>query len=424
MGAAAALLTLSVLLALGVLLACGDARGDPRDAAPAGRHAATAPPTRTHADTMVDSARAVSARIEQRCASDTKMTRLAAALRADSDSARTDSIRRVTADSTTPVGSDSTHAMSSLAPERARVASRDSAPAARHRSSHRTKRHVVAMAAPRPAAWHGAVAKRAVSQTPLAGSLFPGCRVVSYYGNPFSKRMGILGEIKPDSMLDRLQRQADAYEHADSATPVIPALELIVTVAQGSAGRDSMYRARMPDSVIEKVASWAERRGYLLILDVQVGRSSVRRELAPLMKYLVRPTVHLALDPEFAMRAGKVPGRVIGTLDAAQVNVAADTLAALVSEYQLPPKMLIVHRFTSPMLTNHERIHLDPRVQVVIDMDGFGAPVLKRSSYARYIFDHPVQFAGFKLFYKNDKPLLTPEQVLKLVPVPVFIMYQ
>jgi len=402
------------LLAVGVFIACGDARGDSPRAAT--RAAAAAAP-RTHADTMLDSAHAVTARLDQRCQSATRMTSLLAAIRADSDSARADSIRRAEQDSIRLAsadslgGADSTHD--------------GGAPAhgtGRHRA--RRTRHPAAVVAAQPAAWHGEIARRALDQMPLPGSLFPGCRVVAFYGNPFSKRMGILGEINPDSMLARLQRQSDEYLRADSTTPVLPALELIVTVAQGAAGRDGMYRARMPDSVIDKVASWAERRGYLLILDVQVGRSSVRSEIAPLLKYLRRPTVHLALDPEFAMSATKVPGHVIGTLDASQVNVAADTLAALVTQYQLPPKMLIVHRFTRPMLTNHERIHLDPRVQMVIDMDGFGAPHLKRSSYLHYIFDHPVQFAGFKLFYKNDKPMLTPEQVVKLKPIPVFIMYQ
>jgi hypothetical protein len=367
---------------------------------------------------MLDSAHAVTARQQQRCASDARLTSELAAIRADSDSARADSIRRAAQDSAALASADSLGARDS--------AQGGSSHGVRTTSRRRTRRvhHAAATVAAQPASWHDAVARRALGQTPLPGSLFPGCRVVSYYGNPFSKRMGILGEINPDSMLARLQRQADAYASADSTTPVIPALELIVTVAQGNAGRDGMYRARMPDSVIDKVASWAERRGYLLILDVQVGRSSVRSEIAPLVKYLVRPTVHLALDPEFAMQGTKVPGHVIGTLDASQVNVAADTLAALVTEYQLPPKMLIVHRFTRPMLTNHERIHLDPRVQMVIDMDGFGAPTLKRSSYLHYIFEHPVQFAGFKVFYKNDKPMLTPAQVVKLKPIPVFVMYQ
>ena len=268
----------------------------------------------------------------------------------------------------------------------------------------------------------GVAAPAAPARRP--GSLFPGCRVVSYYGNPMSKRMGILGEIAPDSMLARLARQAAAYAAVDSGRPVIPALELIATVAQASPGKSSLYRLRMSDSLIARVAGWAEKNHYLLILDVQTGRSTVAAEIAPLMKYLARPYVHLALDPEFSVSAKRIPGKVIGRMDAADVNIASGMLATLVDSLQLPPKMLIVHRFTSPMLSNHQKIKLDPRVQVVIDMDGFGPPRLKYGSYKAYVHDRPVQFAGFKVFYKNDKPMLTPAQVLELDPVPLFVMYQ
>ena len=258
----------------------------------------------------------------------------------------------------------------------------------------------------------------------LPGSLFPGCRVVAYYGNPMSKRMGILGEIKPDSMLARLAKQAAAYAAVDSSRPVLPALELIATVAQAGPGRTGLYRARMPDTLIERVMGWAEAHHYLVILDIQTGRSTMAAEMVPLMKYLARPYVHLALDPEFSIGTKKIPGQVIGRIDAADVNAVSSVLAQLVDSLKLPPKMLIVHRFTRPMLSNHERIKLDPRVQIVIDMDGFGAPHLKYGSYKAYVHDRPVQFAGFKVFYKNDKPMLTPQQVLELDPVPLFIMYQ
>jgi hypothetical protein len=256
------------------------------------------------------------------------------------------------------------------------------------------------------------------------GSLFPGCRVVAYYGNPMSKRMGILGEINPDSMLARLAKQAAAYHAVDSTRPVLPALELIATVAQAGPGRSGLYRARMPDTLIERVMGWAETHHYLVILDIQTGRSTMAAEMVPLMKYLSRPYAHLALDPEFSIGTKKIPGKVIGRIDAADVNAVSAVLANLVDSLALPPKMLIVHRFTRPMLSNHERIKLDPRVQIVIDMDGFGAPHLKYGSYKAYVHDRPVQFAGFKVFYKNDKPMLTPAQVLQLDPVPLFIMYQ
>jgi hypothetical protein len=258
----------------------------------------------------------------------------------------------------------------------------------------------------------------------LAGSLLPGCRIVAYYGNPMSKRMGILGEIKPDSMLARLAKQAAAYAAVDSGRPALPALELIATVAQAGPGRSGQYRARMPDTLIARVMGWAEANHYLVILDIQTGRSTVASEMVPLMKYLARPYVHLALDPEFSIGATKIPGKVIGRMDAADVNVASSMLAALVDSLHLPPKMLIVHRFTSPMLSNHHKIKLDPRVQIVIDMDGFGPPRLKYGSYKAYVHDRPVQYAGFKLFYKNDKPMLTPAQVMEMDPVPLFIMYQ
>ncbi|MEO7039239.1 MAG: hypothetical protein ABI186_04320 [Candidatus Elarobacter sp.] len=258
----------------------------------------------------------------------------------------------------------------------------------------------------------------------LAGSLFPGCRVIAFYGNPMSKRMGILGEIKPDSMLERLAKQAAAYAAVDSGRPALPALELIATVAQAGPGKSGLYRARMPDTLIARVMGWAEKHHYLVILDIQTGRSTMAAEMVPLMKFLAKPYVHLALDPEFSIGTKKIPGKVIGRIDAADVNAVSAVLAALVDSLKLPPKMLIVHRFTTPMLSNHQKIKLDPRVQIVIDMDGFGPPTLKYGSYKAYVHDRPVQFAGFKLFYKNDKPILTPAQVMEMDPVPLFIMYQ
>jgi hypothetical protein len=258
----------------------------------------------------------------------------------------------------------------------------------------------------------------------LPGSILPHSRIVVYYGNPMSKRKGILGQIPPDSMLSRLDDEVRAYTAADSTTPAIPALDLIVTVAQASAGSDGKYRLRMPDTLIDRVAAWADRAHALLFLDVQPGRSSVAAEIAPLIKYLERPTVHLALDPEFAMTPTRVPGKVVGTIDASTINEAAATLASLVEANHLPPKLLIVHRFTRPMVTHADRITLDPRVQIIMNMDGFGPDWMKLASYRAYVAAQPVEYTGIKLFYKNDKPLMSPQEVLGLLPVPVLVMFQ
>jgi hypothetical protein len=208
---------------------------------------------------------------------------------------------------------------------------------------------------------------------------------------------------------------------------VQPGLHLIVSVAQGAPGKNGMYRLRMTDSLINWWCNLAESKGYLMFLDVQVGHSTVQSELQPLIPYLKRPYVHLALDPEFSMhhdKEGVVPGKKIGTMDAAEVNYAIQTLQNLVKQNNLPPKILVVHRFTQKMLTNYREIRPVPEVQVVINMDGFGPPWLKRDSYEAYERMQPVQFTGFKLFYKNDHPMLTREQVVKLDPSPVFITFQ
>jgi hypothetical protein len=127
--------------------------------------------------------------------------------------------------------------------------------------------------------------------------------------------------------------------------------------------------------------------------------------------------------------SGKRPGTVIGTFDAVDINYAATYLAQLVKEYELPPKILIVHRFTEKMVTNYKQIVPLPEVQIVMDMDGWGFPGQKKRTYRDVIESEPVQFTGLKLFYKNDllqdpKKMMTPEEILKLIPSPSYIQYQ
>jgi len=263
---------------------------------------------------------------------------------------------------------------------------------------------------------------------PLPGSILPARRIVAYYGNPLSKRMGILGELPPKDMLARLDKEVAAWNKADPAHPVQPALHLIVVVAQGAPGRDGKYRLRMADTLVETVTSWAAQRNALLFLDIQVGKATVQEEIPRLEKFLSRPNVHLGLDPEFSMKYGDKPGAKIGTMSSEDVNFAIGYLAKLVTANSLPPKILVVHRFTRNMLTGSKNVRLDPKVQVVLDMDGWGNPWLKFDSYRDYVAAEPIQFTGFKLFYHNDTkkgdPILTPSEVLLLNPKPHYIQYQ
>jgi hypothetical protein len=264
---------------------------------------------------------------------------------------------------------------------------------------------------------------------PDGGAILPFKRIVAYYGNFYSTRMGILGEFEPEVVLAHLKNTIAAWEEADPETPVLPAVEYIASVAQAGAGADGMYRAVMPDAEIEKAYALAQETHGILILDIQIGLSSIEKELPKYRKYLERPDVHLAIDPEFSMKYGNPPGTVIGTFDASDVNYTIDYLADIVKEKQLPPKVLIVHRFTYPMVTNYQNIAPTKEVQVVINMDGWGGQDLKRTTYRQAIEGEPVQFAGIKLFYKNDlKPpsmgILTPAEVLSLHPKPIYIQYQ
>lgn len=266
-----------------------------------------------------------------------------------------------------------------------------------------------------------------VTVMPQKGAIIPFKRVIAFYGNFFCPQMGILGEYKASVMLQKLRGQLKEWEKADPTTPVVPALHYIAVTAQRNAC-DGYYRLRMPDSEITKAIQLADSVNGIVFLDIQIGLSTLQSELPRLTKFLMLNNVHLAIDPEFSMKSAKKPGTSIGTLDAADVNYAMDLLANIVKEHHIPPKILVVHRFTSEMLTNYKNIITRPEVQVVINMDGFGSPVLKKSTYHYFIYRQPVQFTGFKVFYKNDVKtggrIMNPTEILALQPQPVYIQYQ
>lgn len=265
---------------------------------------------------------------------------------------------------------------------------------------------------------------------PLPGAILPFNRIIAYYGNFYSTRMGVLGEYPEDQMLSMLKREQEKWEAADPTTPTVPAINYIAITAQELPGREGNYMLRMPDSQIDKAVEIANKlENGIVILDIQIGFSTLEKELPLLDKYWAMPNVHLGLDPEFHMIGDEPPGHVIGSYDARHINYAAEYLAKFVREHNLPPKVIIVHRFTQRMVTNYQNIKPLPEVQIVMDMDGWGPPAKKLNTYQQFIVPEPVQFTGFKIFYKNDmKPpsdrLLTPQDLLKLSPQPMFIQYQ
>lgn len=264
---------------------------------------------------------------------------------------------------------------------------------------------------------------------PNSGAILPFKRIIAYYGNLYSTKMGILGEYPETEMVEKLKVEVKKWEEADPNTPVVPALHYIALVAQASAGEDGKYRARMPSSEIDKVIKMAEKINALVFLDIQVGFSDVQTEVPVLEKYLKMPNVHLGIDPEFSMKNGVRPGKAVGTYDAVDVNWVADYLAKIVKENDLTPKILVIHRYTQKMLTNYQLIKPLSEVQIVVHMDGWGGVSKKIGTYRNFIYPEPIQFTGFKIFYKHDiftpgSSLMTPSDLLKLNPRPIYIQYQ
>jgi len=263
---------------------------------------------------------------------------------------------------------------------------------------------------------------------PLDGAILPYKRIIAFYGNLYSKQMGILGELPKPDVLNKLKEEVAAWEQADSVLEVQPALHYIAVTAQSLPGKGGKYRLRMPFSQIDSVLNMAKQIDAIVFLDIQVGLSDLQAEIPELKEYLKLPNVHLGIDPEFSMKGGQQPGKVVGEFNAEDINYAADYLATIVKENKLPPKILVVHRFTQGMVKQYNQIKLRPEVQFVMHMDGWGIPAKKINTYKQFIYKEPVEYTGFKLFYKNDTKnngrLITHQELLQLKPQPVYIQYQ
>jgi hypothetical protein len=249
-----------------------------------------------------------------------------------------------------------------------------------------------------------------LAQLPRGGrEVLPRYRVVAYYGAPQDPELGALGIGTPDAAVKRLRRQAAAYDAG--GRPVMPALELIAVVAAHDPGEGGRYSLRQDDRVIARYLRAARRAKALLLLDIQPGRSDFFTETTRLRKWLREPDVGLALDPEWRVAAGQIPGQVTAWL------------ADLTAKDKLPQKLVVIHQFTDDMV---DETTLKPRrgLAMVLNADGFGTAPVKVSKYHRFTNQSPGFGTGFKLFYHEDVGMMKPRRVLKLHPVPDFVVYE
>lgn len=252
----------------------------------------------------------------------------------------------------------------------------------------------------------------------------PGHRLVIFYGNPLSPVMGPIGRYDDQELIARLHTQSDAYAQLDPTHPVIPALDYVSPIAQPVPMDDNSWTYRMPDDSIEHYRKLANDNHALFFLDMQIGHSPIQKEVNALWKYVQQPGVDLALDPEFDMPPGGIPSQVFGRMYASEINWTIHQLSQLVQTQHLPPKVLVIHQFLEQMLPDWQKIKLEPGVEVVTCVDGFGDPKSKIGDYDMFNDVQRIQYPGMKLFYALDKPLMDPNAVLALKPSPLLVMYQ
>jgi hypothetical protein len=263
--------------------------------------------------------------------------------------------------------------------------------------------------------------------------VLPRLRLVAFYGAPQDEELGALGVGTPEEAAKKLLAQAEPY--SQPGRPVMPVFELIVTLAQADAGDDGAFRMRQSPGVINTYLSAIREIDGLLILDVQPGQSTFTEEVKLLEPWLAQPDVGLALDPEWNVPTGQVPGKVIGSTDAATINQVSDYLARLRRAKDLPQKVLIVHQFTESMVEDRDKVLDRPGVAIVYNIDGFGTADVKKNVYDQLVYHRGAgsavrppagggRFNGFKLFYKEDTGLMTPAQALGLEPAPDVIVYE
>ena len=289
-----------------------------------------------------------------------------------------------------------------------------------------TRRRVISTAAGLPLA--AALAPRTSLLAPAKAAAFPQVilpksRILSYYGYPGNELMGILGEHSMEDLLPILQEQGAAYQAADPETPLALAYEVISSVAQADAGEDGNFLVHINSETLDEYAEFCLDNDLLMIMDLQFGLDSVQQELDWVRPWLELHHVHVALDPEFAIKEGEQPGVDLGTLTAEDIAYAQRFLVDLAEELDLPPKILIIHQFNWYTLPDKELIEPMDGLQFVLEVDGWGPPDDKRETY-RVLTETPIEYHGFKLWYRQDEPLMTPEEVLALSPTPDIVIYQ
>ncbi|MDQ4044713.1 MAG: hypothetical protein M3173_04595 [Chloroflexota bacterium] len=258
----------------------------------------------------------------------------------------------------------------------------------------------------------------------MSEGLLPDYRLLFHYGFPENELMGILGEYPPEENLQLMREQVAQYEAADSSRPWKLGFELISSVAQAEPQADNSYVADTDGDWLDYYTEFTAENDMVLLLDVQMGRREPKEDYVGLERWLRYDHVHLGIDPEFKMWGDEIPGKDLGHVTAEKVTEAQQWLVEIANKYGTSRKMLLVHQFHVYMIKDKDQIRPMDGVDLVIHEDGWGPPHMKRETYEVIIAQQPIEYHGFKLFYRQDEPLMTPAEVMALEPPPDVVTYQ
>ncbi len=256
-------------------------------------------------------------------------------------------------------------------------------------------------------------------------TIFPAHRLVGFSGYPGAPALGRLGIGALEDRVREIEALGQQYAAGRAQLPV---LELIATVVHGTPGADRMYRTRISEAVVQRHLDAARAHRAILLLNIQPGRAAFLDEVKAWERWLREPDVGLALDPEWAVKAGQVPGRVFGSTTGAELDAVAAYVSGIVTAGGLPEKVVLYHQLHASIVRDPAALRPHPGVALVVSVDGIGTPAQKASTWRGIVAQTPDHVhKGLKLFYEEDArpgPLMTPAQVLALTPKPAYVLYE
>jgi hypothetical protein len=281
---------------------------------------------------------------------------------------------------------------------------------------------VADLSAPAPPA--NAEAAPADPPAPEQTSLFEHNQLIVYYGTPLAPGLGVLGLHPPQEMAQRLKDHTRLYDDLNGDRNAVPVMDLIYGVVQSEPTKNGLYLSYLSDERVNEYIRLAEEHDMQLILDLQIGRSTVTAEVEKIERFLMHPRVHVAVDPEYAVGPNGYPIHTPGRISGHDINAAQLYLHELAAKHNLPPKMLVIHQFMDGTIVEGEVTVELPNVDLVLNMDAFGDYPEKVKKYRHYATRPYAQHRSFNIFLKQDKPVGSEEDVLALDPMPDMVMYQ